>query len=181
MDYTKNEDYYYSNPPALKTGLYNSVLNKEFDDEGNEPVAVNEAKEWCKIDLSDDDDLIEALITVARQMCEDYSNIGFLARTVTVNINNANGGFCLPYGPVISDPEATDENGDSIDLTYHFGQIMSPYGRFTVTYRAGYETLPANLKTALKAQVLYLYENRGDADNKMSPTARLILDPLVRW
>lgn len=181
MDYTKNEDYYYKNPPALKTGLYNSVLNISFDDEGSEPVTLSEAKEWCKIDLSDDNDLITALITAARIMCENYSNIGFITREVTAHINNANGGLYLPYAPVIGGPSAVDEDNNTIELTYHFGQIMEPYGRYTVTYRAGYETLPEHLKTALKAQVLYLYENRGDAENKMSPTARLILDPLVRW
>ncbi len=56
----------------VKQPLYNAVLSTEFSNEGAEPVTVIEAKNWLRIDVTDDDDLVEELITAARQICEDY-------------------------------------------------------------------------------------------------------------
>jgi hypothetical protein len=174
MDYNRNVDKYC----ATGYSHYNTVIGTVFSDEGSEPVDLDTAKIWCKIDNDDLDDVITALITAARRMCEQFSNIGFITRTVEAKINNANGGFDLPYGPVTNDPTAVDEYGNSIDLTMSLGQIESPYGRMVVTYEAGHSTLPEELTTALKAQLLFLEQNRGEGDVSLSPIARMILEPL---
>lgn len=155
---------------------YNAVLNVTFTDGTvTEPVTLKEAKDWCKIDVSDDDSLITSLITAARIMCENYANLSFIKRTVTAKIKNGLGGFVLPYGPVIGTPTAKDS--DNADIT-DFDLDNSYSGNITVTYQAGYETLPQNLKTALLNQIAWSYENRGDAKvaSALSEEAKLILN-----
>lgn len=176
MNYAANEDKWdFDN----KAPLYNDVLGRPvFSSEGSEPLSLEDAKAWGKIDQDADDDIISSLITAARRICENYSGIGFITRTVVVNINNSNGGFKLPYGPVTNTPTAVDFIGDAIELTYNMGQIQWPFGNMTVTYNAGYSSLPADLLTALKAQVLFLYENRGEGTTGISPVAKMILEPL---
>lgn len=155
---------------------YNAVLNVTFTDGTvTEPVTLQEAKDWCAIDVSDNDALITSLITAARIICENYANLSFIKRTVTAKIKNGLGGLVLPYGPVIGTPTAKDS--DNADIT-DFDLDNSYSGNITVTYQAGYETLPQNLKTALLNQIAFLYENRGDVrlQSGLSEEAKLILN-----
>jgi len=69
---------------------YNSVLDIEFDDgEITEPVTLTEAKDFCKVDIGTDDDLIIALITAARQQCEAYTAVGFVVHDIVAIVNNS--------------------------------------------------------------------------------------------
>lgn len=186
MDYTRNEDYYrnyWGYGAELAGGLYNGCHNMAFSSEGSEPVSLAEVLAWGKIDQNIDNSLLTALITTARIMCEQYTNTGLIARTIAADINNANGGFILPYGPVTSTPTAVDYNGDSLTLVYNFSQLQTPYGRMTVTYNAGYTTsnIPEIYKTAIMQQTLFLYENRGDESAGVSPIAKQLLNPLIRY
>lgn len=183
MDYTRNEDYYWRNRgyvADIGRGLYNGTTNVVFSDEGSEPVTLNDMKLWGKIDTTADNSLINALITTARIMCEQYTNTSIITRTIVADINNANGGFILPYGPVTSTPTAVDWQGTSLTLVWNFSQVQSPYGRMSVTYNAGFTTLPEVYKTAIMEQVLFLYEHRGEEKALLSPIAQLILNPLIR-
>lgn len=183
MDYTRNEDYYWMNrayEANLARGLYNGVTNVVFSLEGSEPVSLNDVKEWGKIDTTAENSLITALITTARIMCEQYTNTSIVNRTIVADINNANGGFILPYGPVTSTPTAVDWQGEPLTLVWNFEQIQSPYGRMRVTYAGGWQALPQIYNTAIMQQVLYLYENRGDEKVGMAPMACTLLNPLIR-
>lgn len=157
---------------------YNAVLSTSFSDEGGEPVTLQEAKDWCRIDVTDDDTLITSLITAARIICEQHANLSFIARTVTAKIKNGLGGIVPPYGPVISVTSAKDS--DDVDITdFDFDNAYS--GKITVVYEAGYNQdnpLPQNLKTAILNQIGFLYENRGDVrlQSSLSEEAKLILN-----
>lgn len=141
---------------------YNAVISVVFTDEATgEPVTLQEAKDWCRIDVTDDDAIITMLITSARIVCEIYSNLSFIARTVTAVINNGLGNFVLPYGPVVGAVTSILDT-DGIAVT-DYELKDSHEGNLTVEYDAGYTTLPANLKTALLCQIAYMNENRGDA------------------
>ena len=77
---------------------YNSVVDIEFvETTVIEPVGLTEAKNFCKIDIGTDDDIIESMITSAREMCEDFTNIGFVEHNAVAVLNNSNGGITLPY------------------------------------------------------------------------------------
>jgi len=86
------------------TIAYNAVLSTVFSGESTtEPVTLDEAKNWCRIDVTDDDTLIEdIIIPAAREVCENYANLSFIARTVTAKIQNGLGNFYLPYAPVVA-------------------------------------------------------------------------------
>jgi hypothetical protein len=182
MDYRLNEDYYWRNRgynANIGQGLYNGTTNVIFSAEGSEPVTLADMLNWGKIDQNTDNALISALITTARIMCEQYTNTSIITRTIVADINNANGGFILPYGPVTGTPAAVDWEGTALTLVYNFSQIQTPYGRMAVTYTAGV-TNTSLYKTAIMQQVLFLYENRGDEKTGMALMACTLLNPLIR-
>jgi len=164
---------------------YNSVLDIQFDDgEILEPVTLTEAKNFCKIDISTDDDLINILITAARQMCEAYTGVGFVQHNAVAVLNNSNGDIYIPYGPMIEIISVEDDAGRVLvlDLDYTIGgnefkRLKTPYANnITIDYITGYTTLPEALKTALLNQVYYLYDNRAVATDDISPISKIILN-----
>lgn len=172
----QNRDCAYSQTSGI---AYNAVIETVFTDEGPEPITLQEAKDWCKIDVGDDDALITELITGARQICELHSNTSFIERTVTATIYNGLGRINLPYGPVTSDVAYTDED-DNVLSDY---VIKSPGDdRVVAVYSAGYAVLPNNLKTAILNQIAWMYQNRGDIAQsyQLSEQAKLILNQVKR-
>ena len=164
---------------------YNSVLDVQFDDQNiTEPVTLTEAKNFCKIDISTDDDLVNILITAARQMCEAYTGVGFVEHDVVAVLNNMNGDIYIPYGPMIA-INSVENDSDTVlvlDLDYTLGgnefkRLRTPLANnITIDYTTGYTTLPEALKTALLNQVYYLYDNRAVATDDISPIAKIILN-----
>lgn len=168
---------------------YNAVIDIQFNDgDITEPVQLTEAKNFCKIDISTDDDLLTAIIIGARQQCEAYTGVGFVEHNIVAVLNNSNGGIYIPYGPIQEIYEVTDNNGDTmiLDSDYtlqgnEFKRIMTPkVEEITVTYFAGYNQLPTVLKTALLNQIYYLYDNRSQGVDDISPIAKLLLNPYRR-
>jgi uncharacterized phiE125 gp8 family phage protein len=164
---------------------YNSVIDIEFNDAGiTEPVTLTEAKDFCKIDIGTDDALITALITAARQQCEAYTGVGFVNRELTAVLNNINGDIYIPYGPIIEVLSVTDADGTELILGngyklsgITFKRLESPRNtNITVNYLAGYDILPEVLKTAILNQVFYLYDNRAQAVDDVSPIAKTLLN-----
>lgn len=170
---------------------YNGVIDVAFTEESTAlPFTPSEVKKWARIDTSDDDTIVLALINAARRKCEHYTGISFITRTVTAILNNSNGGIFLPYGPVAEDADITltDLDGNTITqdnneiIGLQFKQLVEPrIGYIRAVYEAGYETLPADLVTAWKMQIAYMYDHRGDGEgNSMSPEALIFLEPLRR-
>ncbi len=168
---------------------YNSVLDVQFQDGViTEPVTLTEAKNFCKIDISTDDDLINVLITAARQMCEAFTGVGFVEHNVVAVLNNSNGDIYIPYGPIIAINSVEDDAGRVLvlDLDYTLGgndfkRLRTPHNNnITIDYTTGYTTLPEVLKTALLNQVYYLYDNRAIATDDISPIAKIILNLFKR-
>lgn len=56
-----------------------------------EPVTLDEAKLWCKVDAADDDDLLTALITAARQSAEDYTRRAFITQSWKLSLDRPRG------------------------------------------------------------------------------------------
>jgi hypothetical protein len=50
-------------------------------DAGNEPVSVTEAKEYCRVDLGDDDALIQRLVSAARRRVEKETGLALTTQT----------------------------------------------------------------------------------------------------
>jgi uncharacterized phiE125 gp8 family phage protein len=179
---------------------YNSILDVQFDDGVIvEPITLTETKDFCKIDIDTDDAIITEMIISARQMCEDYTNIGFVPHQVAVNLDNPNGSIYLPYGPFIDMISVEDAHGNSliIDVDYTIGgnafkRLLTPrQENLTLTYQTGYEILPERLRLALLNTVYYIYDNRAQSINhiydknvptigNLGPISEMILKPLRR-
>lgn len=154
--------------------VYPIVLEDPSEsDASGEPVTVDEAKAWIKVDVADDDDIIEQLITTARQQCEQYLKISLIERTIQATLLNQIGGIEIPFGPVNSIESFTDLDDNDIDSSSY--KIRGEEGNFqwlqtafceavVITYNAGYATLKKVFKTAIQQQTAWLYENRGDAN-----------------
>src|SRR6185312_16122520 len=142
---------------------YNAVLSVTFISEStNEPVTLQEAKDWCRIDVPDDDSLITKLIKGARFICERYVNLSFITRTVTAKIHNGAGDINLPYGPVNGTVNYYELDGTTVinDLDLTVGSGNNIIAVYTAGYADG--TLPDDLRTALLDQIAWMYQNRGD-------------------
>ena len=143
-------------------------------------------EEYGKIDTTEENALITALIATSQRMCEQYTGVNFTARTVIATVNNFNGGAYLPYGPVGAIASVTDIDGNEFAtdgyklLGSDFKKVLWPFQVLVFTYTGGYVTCPPELINAVKAQTLFLYENRGDSTVGMSPIAQMILNPLRR-
>jgi len=168
---------------------YNSVLDIEFTEgEITEPVTLVEAKDFCKVDIGTDDNLIISLITAARQMCEAYTGVGFVVHDAVAILNNVNGDIYIPYGPLVAINQVTDEAGNILvlDSTYfvignQFKRLQLPRAKnITIDYTTGYSELPNILKTALLNQIYYLYDNRSIGTDDVSPIAKNLLNPYRR-
>ncbi len=155
---------------------YNQLLDfTDVEPSGgfDEPVTLAEAKNFCKIDISEDDTLIEMLIPACRQECEALTNIGFLQREVIAEQNNGNGGCYLAFGPIGTIASVKDIDGH--DLTYKavgstWKQILTPiHPRLVITYKAGYSVLPEPLKLALLECIFYRYDERKLRENAYPP------------
>ena len=72
---------------------YRSLIRNE---EGAEPVTLAEAKLHLRIDSSDDDNLISALITTARRWAEDYCDRTFVASQYILSLDSFYGAIGSP-------------------------------------------------------------------------------------
>lgn len=164
-----------------------------------EPVTLEEAKDYMRlegfqdvddsspVEFDDDDDLIESIITSSREAVEKYCGLSLVSKTLTVLLTNKAGMIQLPYGPVVSVTQLTEEDGTEIEaenytvLGTHHKYLKSPlYENMYITYTAGYDVdeCPESLKQAILIEVLYRYENRGDIENEgLSRAARIKAKP----
>lgn len=68
-----------------------------------EPLDLVEVKGHCKIDLDDDDDLVESWITLARTQCEDYLDQALITQTLKLYLDEfPEWEICVPRSPVQS-------------------------------------------------------------------------------
>ena len=133
-----------------------------------EPLTVAELKLWMKITFSDDDVLIQELISSAREYLENYTGLSLAQREITV-IANVENDLELPYGPVQNITSVYKRWGNNwveadIDIDYYdIEGMFMPYflGMYKITYIGGYSDLPFALEQDIKNLVGYGYQNRG--------------------
>lgn len=167
---------------------YNQVLDlcdvEGSDDTITEPVTLTEVKNFCKIDVSEDDTLISMMIISCMLECEQLTNIGFYNREVTLVQNNGNGGAFLPLGPNGTITSVKDIEG--VDISYKasgtaWKQILWPnHERLYIIYTTGYSSLPANLKLALLECIFYRYDERKVRENAHPPVYLDLLKQVAR-
>ena len=74
---------------------------------GNEILTAQNVKDYARIDTSADDNLITAMISQARIWCENYISRDIVPKNRTYYLDQTNGLFDLPFGPIASVSEVT--------------------------------------------------------------------------
>lgn len=155
----------------------------------NEPLSLADAKAHLRVDHSDEDTLINALIAAAREDAEDFRNQSFITQTwkLTLDVWPTEPDVIeLPRGPVsVTSVKYTDEDGNTSTFasSNYVEDLESEPARLAlkrsaswpsdtlqvvngieVTYVAGYgddaSDVPAAVVEALKLMIGHYYENR---------------------
>lgn len=155
-------------------------------DQTAEVLTVDEITQFIKFEDSEEGpelQLIEEMISSVRSHFEKRTGLSFAQKTYIALFRPSDTPFMLPVMPVISvdKVELVDYLAEATELTlntdyYKLGmtEIEIVYSGFTnntdrlrVTFKAGYgnaatETLPRDIKEAMKMQVMRWYDNRDD-------------------
>jgi len=148
-----------------------------------EPVLLPEMKNYLKVDFTDDDDLIEMLITHARTMFEQETNLAFGEKNIFVWMDVYKDRVSIPYAPLLAINDIfevdTDGTETALDVADYFIKndliiwINKPSLPIKLDLQVGYDTvgsgdtgqtIPATLKTALMKEVATQYENRSNIE-----------------
>jgi uncharacterized phiE125 gp8 family phage protein len=160
----------------------NSIIDIKFTESSpTEPCTLTEAKTHLRVDSTDDDTKITALITSCRKRLERWCGISIVQKTVVLTIDFKEE-MRMIYGPVTAITEVkvrtgTDTTGaaewetltdddyttDGEDYKVFNSSLI---GRHKITYTAGYSTCPEDLKEAVLNEIAYRYQNRGDQTQK---------------
>lgn len=130
---------------------------------GHEPVTLQEAKQYCRIDsdYEGDDALITDLISSARSAIEMWANISIVEKRIQV-FSDTDRTLWLPRSPVIQIENIEDVDGTPIEFNNSIRNKVKVHhsGGYYVTYRAGFDPLPPDIKMAVLKQVSTDYDNR---------------------
>jgi uncharacterized phiE125 gp8 family phage protein len=155
-----------------------------------EPVTLETAKNHLKVDSNDDNLLITALITTARQLAEKETKRAFITQTWQMYLDSAPAEIEIPKPPLqsVSSIKVIDDAGneDEVSSTYYDvdasenspGRVRLKSGcswpsyrgfaSFIIEFKAGYgddaESIPETLRQAVLQIVGHLYDNRGSED-----------------
>lgn len=177
----------------------------------DEPVPLEEARLHIKADSDTTEDaLIEAWITAAREVAEQYTGRALAVQTLEMALNDFPSEGCqvieLDMPPVASitsvkytdaaGVEQTVASGDYALSLYGEACALAPtYGKYwpspqeipdavRIRYVTGYTVAPKAVKAAILLMVAFLYENRGDAvlaDDIQPPAAKSLLGTVKIW
>jgi uncharacterized phiE125 gp8 family phage protein len=154
-----------------------------------DPVSLAEQKAHCRVDHTDDDAYLLALITAATNTCESFTGRQFINATYTLKLDGfpATDEIELPKPPLSSVTSIAyiDTAGNSqtvaaadyqVDSSSYVGRIMPAYNAYwpatrdqqyntvTVTFVAGYgttaATVPIRLRQGIKVFAATMYEHR---------------------
>lgn len=154
-----------------------------------EPVTLQQVKDNMRVDIADDDSVIEPKIRTARELAETFTNRAFLTQTWDLFLDafpSSSNAICLPKPPLqsVTSVKYVDENGVqqtwantnyTVDIAKEGGQIFPNYNvvypttrlernaveiRFIAGYGSNAQDVPEAIKDAIMMQVGHLYNNR---------------------
>ena len=152
-----------------------------------EPVTLDEARNHLKIDSSEDNSLISALITTARQLAEKETKRAFITQTWEMYLDEVGNEIEIPKPPLqdVTSIKAIAADGTEtvVDVTTYYvdkaenspGRVKLKSGYSWPTHRGfasfiirlvcGYgdtaTDVPEPLRQGILQLIAYLYENRG--------------------
>lgn len=173
----------------------------------SEPVLPADAVLHCRIDGTDENALVTALIVAAREYCEKYSGRAYITQTIRASFDGwPRFPINLPRPPLASVSSIKyygDDNTEyTLDVASYFVDTDSEPGRIAlaagislpsttlrdinavqVTYTAGYgnaAAVPQRVKQAMLLLIGYWYENREAAiSGKVSSEIKFAVHSLL--
>jgi uncharacterized phiE125 gp8 family phage protein len=167
-----------------------------------EPISLETAKNYLKVDTGDDNTLVTDLISAAREMAENFSGQVFLTKTIELVYDDAGAIIEIPYRPLqsVEKIEVISEAGVKSDVSSDLYNVDLPgsflpgriclksgctwpdhrgFASFIITIKAGYgddgDSVPYSIKQAILQTIAHLYDNR--AANELPEGARTLLQP----
>ena len=187
--------------------LYGTALQlTEVSAPASELLTTAEAKDHLRVDISNDDTLIDAYIESARQLIEETTGRAFVDRTYRLDLPLFDPEIILPMPPLISISSVKyydTSNGlqtlaaTEYDVDVPAGRLLQAYGgvypatysrhdAVQITYVAGVGTtsspagsVPERVKSAARLLVGDMYENREAAVIGLMRTDNPTLDRLL--
>ena len=160
-----------------------------------EPISAEEAKKFCRIylDLTDDDDLIESLITAAREVLEAKLARRFVEATLRESRTiPADGIIKLSRAPVAEIVSITIDDAPIDPPLQWLGEatidLGNPGKTAIIEYVAGYgpssDQVPDAAKTVIKMLVAHWYTRRTPTSRDAKNSVPVHIDALcdsLRW
>jgi len=180
------------------------ITEKERDKKGNRyysvlvestenPVTVEEVKEFARIDGNDEDLFIENVINAVTKLVENYLNRSLVIKTmqmITDEINSKE--IEIPYSPLQSvlSVNLIDEENNIIEIdknnyyvitesipgrlvfkrTINIYNNLRDYAGYKIIFECGYgdkTKVPKQIKLAIMQWVTMIYENRSMTGNEL--------------
>lgn len=154
----------------------------------SEPLTLSEAKTHMRIDFEDDDTYISALISVAREHCENFTGRALATQTLELILNEfpCKDYIELPMSPIQSITSIKYKDAAGIEIIWDASnyinnldampaRIYLAYNKFfpsftphptaavRIRYVAGHtigNLIPKSIKQAMLLLLSHLYENR---------------------
>ena len=166
-----------------------------------EPVTLAQAKAHLKVDTSDDDALITALISAARARAEWHTGRALIAQGWTLWLDAWPDVIAIPLPPLQSVTSVTtyarDDSAHVLDASTYTVDTASNrlalkdacapptnlrrLNAIAVAFTAGYGSaatdVPALLREAILELIAFLYENRGEAPAELPLDCLALLAP----
>ena len=162
-------------------------------------LTTAEAKKALRVDFSEDDDFIDALVSAATEMAQKILNRALISQTVVAEWDAVSYEVVLPYAPVsgITSVVTVADNGTETALTLNSGytfrngtiRVNTSLG-LKVTYTAGYGAtsadVPQPIRTAIERMVIGLYDRRDDEVletnvEQLELNAKALLQPYINY
>lgn len=153
------------------------------------PVTLAEAKAQLRVDGTDEDTYITALIAAATAFVGEKAGRVMAEETWAASYSSITGDLVLPKSPVQELVSVTYYDADNALQNYSVGDLYlfltDDYSTvrpkptkawpqtairedaITVTFKAGYTTLPTELSMAVLLTVAHFYEHRSAVDEAM--------------
>lgn len=146
-------------------------------------ITTEDAKEYCRVDFTEDDSLFQQLIASSRERLQRYTCRVFLKSNCVAIYAQECGGdrILLSY----SDSIVLDGSSPYTGLLLGESIIKTEDQEVVLEYEAGYVpgSIPEWMQQAVLIDVAYRYENRGDigATSGINEELKEYLKPFVNW
>ncbi len=178
-----------------------------------EPVTLYEIKQHLRLDSgvsTDEDNLLNGYITVARETCEPFQNRAYIDQTWDLVLDDWPAGdiITIPRPPLGSVTSITyyatggtaatltagtyiiDKDSEPGRVSLGYGEVwpstvLRPVKGVIVRFLAGYgsaaSSVPTKMKQAIKLLVGHMYEHRENAEIKKLETIPFGVDSLLTF